>query len=190
MEKMPSTMNRRKSIGMIAAGCSPFLLYPSNFITVNSRANEEWMKNFTFRWNNSETYCFNVFNALPISDFSFKPTPEVMSFGKLFSHIGNGLNIYAGVLVGTTVPNEPELASKSEISEYLELAFQNFNNALNDTNLDNLYAIKHAKSEEQPWKDFSVFDIITLGYNHTVHHIAQATVYLRLRNIVPPKYRF
>ena len=24
----------------------------------------------------------------------------------------------------------------------------------------------------------------------TVHHIAQATVYLRLRNIVPPQYRF
>ncbi len=183
-------MNRRKSIGLITTGCIPFFLHSSNSITFNSHDNEEWLKYFMFRWNKSQTYCFEVFNAMPSSDFNFKHNSEAMTFGKLFLHIGNGLNTYAGVLVGSSVSKEPKLTNKSEISEYLELSFQNFNNAINETNLDNLYAIKHSKWDEEPWKEFTIFDIITLGYNHTVHHMAQATVYLRLRNIVPPQYRF
>lgn len=187
---MSSVMNRRKSIELIAAGLSPILLHSSNTIMNVNINREEWLKNFMARWNNTQTYCFEIFNTMPLLHFNFKPNSDVFSFAKLFTHIGNGLNIYSGVLVGTSLDNEPETSDISEISDYLNNAFKNFNYALTEINLENLYTISHYKSEEEPWKEFTTFDIITLGYNHTVHHIAQATVYLRLNNVVPPQYRF
>ena len=127
---------------------------------------------------------------MPSADLNFKPNSEIMSFGKLFTHLGSSLNGYAGVLDGSVSDNEPVAENKTEVSAYVDNAFTHFNNALDQINLEDLYAIRHTKSEVEPWKEFNIFDIITLGYNHTIHHIAQATVYLRLQNIVPPKYRF
>ena len=182
-------MHRRKSLELIA-GFSPFLLLSSNPPASKNLNSFEWLKNFKVRWNNSRTYCFEIFDAMPLSDFNFKPNPEIMPFGKLFTHIGSGLNVYAGVLDGSVSDNEPEPSNKTEVSTYVDNAFAHFNNALDEINVDDLYAIRHTKSKVDPWKEFSMFDIITLGYNHTIHHIAQATVYIRLKNIVPPKFRF
>ncbi len=182
-------MHRRKSLELIA-GFSPFLLLSSNPVASKNLDSYQWLKNFKVRWNNSQTYCFEIFDAMPSSDFNYRPNPEIMSYAKLFSHIGSGLNVYAEVLDGSVSDNEPEPNNKTAVSDYLNYAFAHFNKALDEINIDDLYNIKHAKSDVEPWKGFSIFDIITLGYNHTIHHIAQATVFLRLKNIVPPKYRF
>ena len=182
-------MNRRKSLELIA-GFSTVPLLGRSPVAHEDLDSSEWLKNFTVRWDSSRTYCFEVFDAMPLSDFNFKPNPETMSFGKLFTHIGSGLHGFAGVLVESISDNEPEPNSKTIVSDYLGDAFTHFNNALDEIKLDDLYAIKHAKSDVEPWKEFSIFDIVTLGYNHTIHHIAQATVYLRLKGITPPKYRF
>ena len=182
-------MHRRKSLELIA-GLSPFILLSSNPLESKKLDSSEWLKNFKVRWNNSQTYCFEVFDAMPLSDFNFKPNPDIMSFGHLFTHIGSGLNGFAGVLDGSDTGNEPEPNNRTEVSDYLHNAFTHFNNALDKIILEDLYAIKHAKADVEPWRDFSTFDIITLGYNHTIHHIAQATVIIWLKNIVPPKYRF
>ena len=97
---------------------------------------------------------------------------------------------YASVLDGSDFVAEPKLTMKSEISDFLDKSFSHFSSSLDKINLNDLYKIKHPKSTVEPWKDFTIFDIISLGYNHTTHHIAQATVYLRLYGITPPKYRF
>lgn len=182
-------MHRRKSMELMA-GFSPFFLLSSSPAANKYLDSSQWLKNFKFRWDNSRIYCFEVFDAMPLTDFNFRPNTEMMSFGKLFTHIGSSLNGYAGVLDGSVPDNEPEPSKKTEVSDYLDNAFAHFNNALDEINVNDLYAIKHAKSDMEPWREFSIFDIITLGYNHTIHHIAQATVYIRLKNIVPPRYRF
>lgn len=182
-------MHRRKSLELIV-GCSPFLLLSSNPAASKNLDSSEWLINFKIRRNNSQTYCFEVFDVMPSSDFNFKPNPEIMSFGKLFTHLGNSLNGYAGVLDGSVSDNESEPSNKTEGATYVENAFAHFNKALDEINVDDLYTIRHTKSEVEPWKEFSIFDIITLGYNHTIHHIAQATMYIRFQNIVPPKYRY
>ena len=182
-------MHRRKSLELIA-GFSPFLLFPSNSMATKNFDSYDWLKYFSVRWNNSRIYCFEVFDAMPLSDINYKTNPETMSFMKLFSHIGSGLNTYSEVLGGSSTGIEPEPKNRTTVSNYLDNAFAHFNNTLDEINIDDLYEIKHAKSDFEPWKEFSIFDIITLGYNHTIHHVAQATVYLRLKNIVPPRYRF
>jgi uncharacterized damage-inducible protein DinB len=113
-----------------------------------------------------------------------------MSFGKLFSHIGYSLNVYSGVFNGSIPDKEPQSDSKLDVLEYLDNGFSLFRDTLEKLNVNDLFTNNHQYPEEEPWKDLNISDIIILAYNHTVHHTAQATVYLRLRNITPPKYRF
>ena len=181
-------MNRRKSLGLIA-GFSPLLLFPSNHIVNENFDSTQWLKYFKLRWSNTQIYCFEIFDAMPLSNYSHKSHPDAMSFIKLFTHIGSSLIGYANVLDGLPSDNfEPFI--DIEVRRYTDNSFTRFNKALERIKIDELYEVKHAKLDEAPWKEFSIFDIITLGYNHTIHHIGQATVYLRLNNIVPPRYRF
>lgn len=182
-------MDRRKSLELIA-GFGPPLLLLSKPAANSNLDTSAWLNSFRVRWKNSRTYCFEVFDAMPASDFNYEPHPEMMSFGKLFAHIGSGLHGYAEVLIDSVSNGEPRSINKTDLFDYLSSAFIHFNQALDEIELDDLYEIKHAKSDLEPWKAFSIFDIITLGYNHTIHHIAQATVYIRLKNIAPPRYRF
>jgi len=182
-------MNRRKSLGLIA-GISPLLLFPNNHILDKNFDSSEWLKNFKFRWSKSRIYCFEIFNSMPLSNYDYKPHEDSMSFMKLFTHIGSSLIGYATVLDGSNLRNQTEPTRDIEVSGYLNQSFERFNKSLEIINLNDLYQVKHAKSKEEPWREFSIFDIITLAYNHTIHHIGQATVYLRLNNIIPSQYRF
>lgn len=172
------------------AGLSPLLILPDSPVTAKSADNSVWLKHFKFRWGKSRTYCFEIFSAMPSKSFDFKPTRESMSFAKLFTHIASGLHGFAGVLDGSESDVEQESVNKEAVSDYLSDAFNHFNKALDNIDINHLYDIRHAKADVEPWKEFSIFDIISLGYNHTVHHIAQATVFIRLNGITPPKYRF
>jgi len=107
-------MKRRKSLELIA-GVNPFLLLFSDPITGRIVDSSRWLENFSVRWSNSRIYCFEVFGAMPMSDFHFKPHPELMSFGKLFTHIGSGLNGYAGVLDDSDSGDEPDAGNKTEV---------------------------------------------------------------------------
>lgn len=127
---------------------------------------------------------------MPETMLNFQPTSEMMSFSKLFTHIGFGLEVYAEKLDGEAPGEEPVTTEKQTLFKYLTGCFEHFNNAFKDVKESELYSNKHHFPEEEPWKDFSIADIILLAYNHTIHHRAQATTYLRLKEIVPPKYRF
>ena len=182
-------MDRRKYLKSIAGG-TPLFFLPEDPIFNKDINSSDWLIPFKIRWENNEIYCHEVFESMPTKDFEFQPNPEMMSFGKLFSHIGYSLNIYAGVINGNNVLPEPQAQDRADILEYLNNGFRLFFTAISNINIEDIHTNKHHYPDKEPWKDFSISDIIILAYNHTVHHTAQATVYLRLKNIIPPKYRF
>ena len=73
------------------------------------------MKAFSSRWEGMKTHTYEVFEAMPDTQFSFQPTVEVMSFAKLFSHIGVSLDYYAEILDGTPNKGETESVEKEII---------------------------------------------------------------------------
>lgn len=182
-------MERRKYLGLLA-GSSPFLLFPNGIRSRKTEDTDPWLTHFKNRWGNSRTYCFEVFQAMPESGFDFRSTPETMSFGELFAHIGRGLDIYSEVLGAEIGEQTPEPKTREEVSTLLNAGFDHFAEVLDAQQAGTVYTRNHAFPDTEPWNDFSIFDIIMLGYNHTVHHIGQGTVYLRLKGITPPRYRF
>ena len=180
-------MNRRKSIGLLGLG-SFFL--SQNAYSFGQEIDPNFIDLFLVRLDYNRIYTFEILEALPESKFEFQPKNEMMSFGKLFTHIGFSLDIYAGVFDGEIPKEEPENSIKEVKSEYLNRCFEHFETAYKSLNKNELYTKNHFYPDKEPWKEFSVFDIIILAYNHTVHHVGQATTYLRLNGITPPKYRF
>ncbi len=145
---------------------------------------------FLVRWDYNRIYTFEILEAMPESKFEFQPKNEMMPFSKLFTHIGYSLDVYAGVFDGKIPKEEPETSIKKTKLEYLNRCLDHFETAYKSLNKNELYTKNHFYPDKEPWKEFYVFDIIMLAYNHTVHHLGQATTYLRLNGITPPRYRF
>ena len=186
-------MERRKSIGLIGIGSFFFTnkVFPSISGPLPPTVlNEGFIKAFAPRWEGLRTHTMEVLEAMPEAYFDFRPTEDVMSFAKLFSHIGKSLDIYAGILDGISLEDETESNIKGEILTYLRWFFSRFDKAMAQLNPQNLYTPSHNLETRDGGVDFSDYDIIMLAYNHTVHHKGQATTYLRLKGITPPQYRF
>ena len=180
-------MNRRKSIEILGLGT--LSLRDSTFLYGKS-ATDDFIKNFMIRWDNNRLYTFELFEAMPEESIGFQPGKDMMSFGKLFTHIGHGLDIYSGVLRGHEPGEEPDSNDKNKVVQYMGAGFNKFKAVLKNLDMQTLYTFNHPFNDREPWKEFTVFDIIILAYNHSVHHRAQATTYLRLKGFIPPKYRF
>ena len=135
-------------------------------------------------------HTFEVFDAMQNDQFTFRPTKELMSFAKLFSHIGFSLDIFAETLDGTEKIEEPKFEEKEPVKAYLQSRFERFEAAFDQLNTTELFNPKHGLGTIDGEIFFSDYDILMLAYNHTVHHKGQATTYLRLQGIVPPQYRF
>ena len=183
-------MERRKSLKLMS-GFAPFVFFPANnTITSKNFDSSQTLRMFSLRMKSIETYCYELLNSMPLSDFNFQPTTEIMSFGKLFTHIGNGLEVYSGVLDGSSADKEPDSSNNSKILAYLEKGFSHFSEVLNEQNDKDLFSFDHQYPDEAPWQEFSIVEILMLAYSHATHHNAQAALYLRLKDITPPQYRF
>lgn len=186
-------MDRRKSLGLLGAG--GLVLVNSSFSSITSAGEiasqqEHFKRAFETRWQGLRQHTFEVFDAMPADRFEYQPTPEVMTYGVLFCHIGWSMDTYAEVLDGKSKIDKLESNEKNAVFRYLQSRFDRFEEALNKVPEEKMYLINHAFSNIEPWKNFSNFDIIMLSYNHAVHHKGQATTYLRLNEIAPPQYRF
>ena len=181
-------MNRRKLIKTF--GCaSPFAVLPSMSIAKEG-AQTGWKQEFSARWEVSELYNREVFMAMPEEYLDYKPVPDVMSFGKQFSHLSMGISGYAAIIRGNDGLDEPGIIDRTVLFNYMENCSVEFRSMLDNLDEERLYSKEHKYKDEEMWKDFSIADILLLAYHHTTHHRGQAIVYLRLKGIEPPKYRF
>jgi len=91
---------------------------------------------------------------------------------------------------GTLHKEEIESVEKGVVLTYLQGRFERFEAPFNQLNPSDLYNPKHNLGTRDGEIYFSTYDILMLAYNHTVHQKGQATTYLRLKDIVPPQFRF
>ena len=101
-----------------------------------------------------------------------------------------GCSIYSSVIKSDDPLTEPDKLEKNVILKYLEETSSEFNSVLSGLDDKDLQSTDHKYKNEEMWKEFSIGDILLLAYHHTAHHRGQAIVYLRLKGIEPPKYRF
>lgn len=147
---------------------------------------------FAKHWQTSKEFTLAVADAMPAADYNFKPNAEEMSFGKLMAHIAMANNRAFAAVSGLKAPETPDkiaaaykdptgLFDKDGTMQFLRDSFDFCTRALAEITPEKLDATNGPMTgRERLWAYFT----------HTAHHRGQAEVYLRIKNIKPPDYKF
>jgi uncharacterized damage-inducible protein DinB len=151
---------------------------------------------FAKHWETSKEFTLAVAEAMPAADYNFKPNDQEMSFGKLMAHIALANNNAFAAVSGLKAPAPPEKImaaykdpngtfDKEGTIQFLRASFDFCTNALNDITEEKLDAMTGPAGHQMTGRER-----LWAYFTHTAHHRGQAEVYLRVKNIKPPDYRF
>jgi len=120
---------------------------------------------------------------VPETGYSFKPTPEVRSFGQLIGHITDDQYRYCSVVKGESKTSQFEKAPapKAEMIAALKSAF-----AYCDTAYEGLVDASATEKVVFLGRTIPKLTVFTLHAGHAWEHHGNAVVYMRLQGIVPP----
>jgi uncharacterized damage-inducible protein DinB len=151
---------------------------------------------FAKHWQTARDFTIAVAEAMPAADYGFKPNEAEMSFGKVMAHIAMANNGAFATVSGVKAPATPEkiaeayrdphgVFEKEATLAFLRESFDFCGKALEQITPEKLDALfgpegRQTTGRERLWS----------GFTHMAHHRGQAEVYLRVKNIKPPDYRF
>lgn len=149
---------------------------------------------FAKHWQVSKEFTLAVAEAMPSEGYDFKPNPEELSFGQLMVHIATQNSQSCADATGTKPPpamppydaKPVPLLDKQDAIKLLTISY------------DTCASAVEAMPSEQWNKEVYKFkgqpvlanEALWYTFTNTAHHRGQAEVYLRLKNITPPKWRF
>ena len=148
-------------------------------------------------WKTSAEFTLAVANTMPAENYNFRPNPEEMSFGQLMAHISIAdLGACANASGMTRPALPPKIAAWAKDTQKVEVdketaisfmqdSFDFCNKAVASMTPERLDTIVGP-----PARNLTGFEWLWSYFTHTAHHRAQAEVYLRVKGIKPPDYKF
>ena len=120
---------------------------------------------------------------MPAENFSFKPTPEIRSYGELFAHVAQSQNGLCGALSGSSMgrPEPITATTKDEVVAALKKSFDTCDAATGAVNDANAMMISG-----RGYMRGSKVGLIQKMVAHDNEMYGQMVVYMRLKGIVPP----
>ena len=121
---------------------------------------------------------------MPEDQYSFKPTPDVRSFGQLVGHIADAQFGFCSAVSGEKTPSEKiekTKTSKADLVQGLKdgVAFcDKVYSGMNDT--------QAAEMVKFFGHDSAKLTVLSLNTAHADEHYGNMVTYLRLKGIVPP----
>jgi uncharacterized damage-inducible protein DinB len=129
-----------------------------------------------------------MLDAMPADGFDSKPNSEQRSYGEQFVHIARANNAYATAFGIGKPPEPPAGSDKASVRKFVVASFDWITGVLGAISQEQLLRTDYKFSPGLP--PHSGTDLLMRAYMHTAHHRGQAVVYLRVRNIVPPAWKF
>jgi len=118
---------------------------------------------------------------VPDEDYSFKPTPEIRSFGEVMGHVVAAQSHTCGAILGQQSAAHSKLETKSEIVSGLKDAFAQCDKAYASlTGANATEMIKTGRGER------TRIGALIGNTTHDVEQYSILSVYMRLKGIVPP----
>jgi uncharacterized damage-inducible protein DinB len=130
-------------------------------------------------------YILKTAEMLPENLYSWRPTPDVRSFGLLFGHIADATNGICGGAGGAKVDAlgaEKSMTSKAQLTKALADAFAACDKAI--AAMDDKQAMETTKFFIGGQSTRGM--IIAFNTAHNNEHYGNLVTYLRLNKIVPP----
>jgi uncharacterized damage-inducible protein DinB len=121
---------------------------------------------------------------MPEQNYSFKPTPEVRSFGQLVGHVADAQYFFCSTATGETNPMkdiEKTKTSKADLVAALKDAAAFCNKAYAGmTDAQGSQTVKFMNY------DMAKLTLLSVNTAHTDEHYGNMVTYLRIKGIIPP----
>jgi uncharacterized damage-inducible protein DinB len=121
---------------------------------------------------------------VPESDYTFKPTPEVRSFGQLIGHLANDHYLICSGAKGEKSPDATDhekTTSKAALVAALDKSIAYCDEVYSSMN-DQI----GAQAVELFGQKFLRLGALQLNVSHSSEHYGNLVTYMRLKGIVPP----
>jgi uncharacterized damage-inducible protein DinB len=179
------TMNKRRCFGFAALMVFPVALIgqdkaqtqsapPANPITASERGVYSFVSNAVV----------GAAQKMPEENYSFKPTPEVRSYGQLVGHVADASYMFCSLATGEANPAkniEKTKTSKADLVAAVKDAVAYCNKAF-----DSMTDAKGSQTVKFMSFDLAKLTLFSLNTAHTDEHYGNMVTYLRLKGIVPP----
>jgi uncharacterized damage-inducible protein DinB len=147
---------------------------PTNPITVSERGLYSFVSNAVI----------GAAEKMPEANYSFRPTPEVRTFGQLVGHVADASYMFCSQAQGEANPGkniEKTVTAKADLVAALKDAVAYCNNAF-----DNMTDAKGSEMAKLFNFNLSKLSLLSLNTAHTDEHYGNMVTYLRIKGIVPP----
>lgn len=120
---------------------------------------------------------------MPETDYAFKPTEAVRSFGQIVGHVADAQYRFCSVVLGEKNPApgiEKTRTSKADLIAALKDAFAYCDKAYDGLTDASATAVVKLGSEAPK------LGALSINNAHTMEHYGNLATYLRMKNLVPP----
>ena len=121
---------------------------------------------------------------MPEENYSFKPTPDVRSFGQIIGHVADAQYMICSAVLGEKNPApdiEKNKTSKADLVQALKDAL-----AYCDKAYDGLTDAQAAQTVKFFGRDQAKATVLSFNTMHNMEHYGNMVTYLRLKGLVPP----
>ena len=128
-------------------------------------------------------YIVAAAEQMPETDYAYKPTPDVRSFGELLGHVANATPMFCASATGMQRPSTGDaekLMSKAEIVSAVKAAFAFCEDAYK------MDAMKGGESVTFFGQQHTRLSVLAFNMGHNFEHYGNIVTYMRLKGMVPP----
>jgi uncharacterized damage-inducible protein DinB len=121
---------------------------------------------------------------MPEENYSFKPTPDIRSFGQLVGHLADSQYYFCSLVQGDTKPGseiEKNKTSKTDLVTALKEAV-----AYCGKTYAGMTDTKGGEMMKMMNQDFAKLTVLSANTAHDYEHYGNMVTYMRLKGIVPP----
>src|SRR5271169_4662723 len=173
------SMNKRLSFAFAALMLVPVVLLgqekaPANPITASEKGFYSFVSGAVV----------GAAQKMPEENYSFKPTPEVRSFGQLVGHVADASYSFCSQAIGEANPVkdiEKTKRSKADLVAALKDGVAYCNKAF-----DSMTDAKGSEMVKLFNFNLAKLTVFSINTAHTDEHYGNMVTYLRLKGIVPP----
>ena len=159
-----------------------------------------WRDSFKDHWRDTKEYTVAVLDAMPHEAFGTKPHPVQRTFGDQLRHLAFANVAYFNSFGLVPVPQATLTADRNSIDKYASETDKAAVRGFVVASFDYVFAVLDKMTQSDLFrKDLPLFkgvpphsgtDVCLRAYMHTAHHRGQAIVYLRVKGITPPTWKF
>lgn len=136
------------------------------------------------QWESVSRYLQAAAEQMPEADYSYRPTPEVRSFGELIGHVAGAQQMFCAAALGEEPPAEDAVEksakSKAALVEALKKSSEYCARAYDQSDAQAL-AMVEMFGRNQPR-----LNVLVVNATHDNEHYGNIVTYMRMKGMVPP----